>query len=77
MKYSLKTVFDKYYREKPKAFIEILRENSHLGDEKLIEVLSRQPQTQPIAQESIITEKISKQIHTISSMFIGGEDIVN
>lgn len=73
----LKTVFDKYYREKPKVFIEILRENSHLGDEKLIEVLSRQPQTQPIAQESIITEKISEQIHTISSMFIGGEDIVN
>lgn len=68
----LKNIFDLYYKEKPKAFIEILRMNSHLNDEQLIEVLSNIASNQSIHSEEKIKDKIEEQIYTINNMFIGG-----
>lgn len=73
----MKKIFDLYYKQKPKAFIELLRMNAHLDDEQLIEVLSNRPTGKLIRSEEKIKDKIEEQIYTINNMFIGGNNIVN
>ena len=73
----LKKIFDLYYKQKPKAFIELLRMNAHLDDEQLIDVLSNRPTNKLIRSEEKIKDKIEEQIYTINNMFIGGNNIVN
>lgn len=53
--HDLKKIFDLYYKQKPKAFIEILRMNAHL-DDHLIEVLSNRQTNKLIRSEEKIKE---------------------
>lgn len=67
----LKSIFDKYYIDKPKEFIELLRQNSHLDDKSLLEALQPMNKTDSVTNETIVT-KTNEQVYVIQSMFVGG-----
>lgn len=69
----LKNVFDQYYADRPKTFIQILRENSNLSNEELIEVLK--PQNLASAAQKEVFDKTDEQIKQLMEMFIGGENV--
>lgn len=65
----LKDIFDTYYKEKPKAFIELIREYKDLDNDSLINILI--PSSKAYSEEvfnSVVSKSI-EQIETISKMF--------
>lgn len=68
----LKSIFDTYYKDKPKEFIELLRENAHLDNESLLNVLNPVTNNKLTASTEKINSKTNEQINLISKMFIGG-----
>lgn len=72
----LKAIFDTYYKEKPKVFIEILRESENLSFEELKERLVPIKETTNVDENKIIN-KTDEQIEVIGHLFIGGKKYVN
>lgn len=68
----LKNIFDTYYKEKPRLFIEILRENKEECIENIIEKLKPLKGDSSISEISV-SSSTAKQIEMISQLFIGGE----
>jgi len=65
----LKDIFDIYYKEKPKAFIELVREYKHLSNDELINILI--PSSKQYMEEvfdNVLTRSV-EQVEIISKMF--------
>lgn len=73
----LKSLFDTYYKEKPKEFIQLLRDNSHLSNEELIEVLDPTKMMNCTQSKETINKKTNEQIIKLTNMFIGGNNLVH
>ena len=73
----LKDIFDTYYKDKPKEFIELLRENAHLDNERLMNVLNPLTNNKLTASIEKINYKTNEQIHLLSSMFVGGKNVIH
>lgn len=73
----LKEIFDLYYKEKPKLFIELLRENSGKEINELTAALMPVKSDTKIETVSEIEEKTDNQISILMELFIGGKDYVN
>ncbi len=69
----LKSIFDNYYKEKPKIFIELLRENKDLPTEEIIEKLL--PKKQEIQIQEKVDEKTETQINELMKLFTGGSHV--
>lgn len=72
----LKAIFDNYYKEKPKVFIEILRESENISFEELKERLVP-TENKKYVNENKIIDKTDEQIELIKGLFIGGKHYVN
>lgn len=73
----LKSLFDLYYKEKPKTFIELLRANAYLDDQELIEAMK--PNNNIIEKlKDKVEDSTANQIKQITTMFTGGgNNLVN
>ncbi len=69
----LKRLFDTYYKDKPKRFIEILRENKEEDMETIIQKLT--PAEQMIQIQSRVDQKADEQISELMKLFTGGENV--
>lgn len=72
----LKAIFDTYYKEKPKIFIEILRESEDLSFEELKDRLIPVKADETVDENKIIN-KTDEQIELVKTLFIGGKYYVN
>lgn len=66
----LKDIFDTYYKDNPKSFIDVINLNKHLSLEELIDILD--PRRMIIINNNWVEEETTKQIKNINSLFIGG-----
>lgn len=73
----LKNLFDTYYKEKPKEFIQLLRDNSHLSNEELIDALNPTKIMKNTQSKETIDRKTNEQIELLTRMFIGGNHLVH
>ena len=71
----LKNMFNNYYKEKPKVFIEILRRYSDSDLKTLLEAL--EPRQQEAKIQQAIDDKTMEQINELCEMFIGGNQYVH
>lgn len=71
----LKNMFNKYYKEKPKVFIEILRRYSDSDLKTLLEAL--EPRQQEAKIQQAVDDKTMEQINELCEMFIGGNQYVH
>jgi len=71
----LKDIFDTYYKDKPKTFIELLRENKDLNLNDLLIKLN--PTKTTIEETNWVETEVKKQLSTIANLFIGGTVSVN
>lgn len=71
----LKDIFDTYYKDKPKTFIELLSENKDLKLQDLITKLN--PTTLTSNDSNWVEEETMKQIVSVSNLFIGGNGYVH
>lgn len=71
----LKKLFDKYYSEKPKTFIEILRENKDLPIEELLTLLD--PIRVSTNDQKLVDKRTDEQIQLIEQLFVGGKHYVH
>lgn len=69
----LKRLFDTYYSDKPKRFIEILRENKDEDIDTIIQKLT--PARQMIQIQSSVDRKADEQIIELMKLFTGGHDV--
>lgn len=65
----IKDIFDTYYKEKPKAFIEIIRENRNLNNDELVERLIPNSKTYTEKVFDNVVFNSVKQVLTISKLF--------
>lgn len=68
-------MFNKYYKEKPKVFIEILRRYSDSDLKTLLEAL--EPRQQEAKIQQAVDDKTMEQINELCEMFIGGNQYVH
>lgn len=69
----LKDIFDTYYKDNPKSFIDLLYINKDLSLEELIDNIDpRKAITNP---SNWIEEETYKQIQSVNSLFIGGYNV--
>lgn len=71
----LKNLFDIYYKDKPKTFIELLRENMDKDTDELVRLLN--PSKQNADKQAKIDKKTDEQIELIGQLFVGGKHLVN
>lgn len=65
----LKDIFDTYYKEKPKAFIELIREYKYLNNDELINILiPSSNQRMEEVFDSVVSKSV-EQVAIISKMF--------
>lgn len=69
----LKDIFDRYYTENPKLFIDILRENIGIDEKALLEKLIPVENSE-IKTTDKVAEKTKRQIDMISELFVGGNN---
>ena len=70
---ALKKIFDRYYSEKPKEFIEILRNNPDSSTEDLINYLIPLRNNLKMNSEDTIRTKTAEQVTSIMELFTGGK----
>ena len=68
----LKSLFNNYFKEKPKEFIHILSQNSDKSIEEIIEIIEIETCLKPI-KDDVIIESCKTQLEQISKLFIGGK----
>ena len=68
----MKVLFDTYYKDKPKLFIEILRENKDEAMDTIIQKL--QPTVKMTQIQENIDRKTDEQIFEIMKLFKGGSN---
>ena len=71
----LKNMFNKYYKERPKVFIEILRRYSDSDLKTLLEAL--EPKKQEAKIQQAVDDKTMEQINELCEMLIGGNQYVH
>lgn len=67
----LKDIFDTYYKDNPRLFIDILRDNINLPIEDLIDVL-KPCKSFKNKENNFVENEIMKQLRAITNLFIGG-----
>ena len=74
----LKDIFDTYYKDNPKLFIDILKNNINLPIEDLINVL-KPCKGFKNKESNFVENEITKQLRAITNLFIGGvnDDIIH
>lgn len=74
----LKDIFDKYYKENPKSFIEKLSENKHLEPKELIKVMNPDYQLMD-TENNLVKEETVKQIMEVTKLFTrgGSKELIN
>lgn len=73
----LKKIFDLYYKEKPKSFIAILRENADSSIEELLVKLTPMQNSTDIQTTAKVENKTNEQINLLKDLFVGGKKYVN
>ena len=74
----LKDIFNLYYKDNPKHFIELLNTNKDLDIKQLIEVLKPSNNIKQLSQEdSLIEQEVIKQLLDITNLFTGGNKYVS
>lgn len=68
-------MFNKYYKERPKVFIEILRRYSDSDLKTLLEAL--EPKKQEAKIQQAVDDKTMEQINELCEMLIGGNQYVH
>ena len=68
----LKDIFNQYYKDNPKTFISLLRENKELSLDELVEALS--PKKSKEKLNNWIEDETMKQLSTIASLFMKGNE---
>ena len=66
----LKDIFNLYYKDNPKTFITLLKENSNLCLDELVRVLS--PIESKIKTNNWVEDETVKQLNAIASLFMKG-----
>ena len=69
----LKKLFDTYYKDKPKTFIDLLRKNKELSTLEIIRNLTPKNQQMPIQER--VDEKAESQINELMKLFTGGQHV--
>ena len=74
----LKDIFDTYYKDNPKLFIDVLKNNINLPIEDLINVL-KPCKGFKNKESNFVENEITKQLRAITNLFIGGvnDDIIH
>lgn len=68
----LKDIFNLYYKDNPKTFITLLKENSNLSLDELVRVLS--PIESKIKTNNWVEDETVKQLNAIASLFMKGNE---
>lgn len=68
----LKDIFNQYYKDNPKTFINMLKDNSNLSIDELVEVLS--PIERKEKLNNWIEDETVKQLSAIASLFMKGNE---
>ena len=69
----LKKLFDTYYKDKPKTFIDLLRKNKELSTDEIIRNLT--PKNQQVQIQERVDEKAESQINELMKLFTGGQRV--
>ena len=69
----LKKLFDTYYKDKPKTFIDLLRKNKELSTDEIIRNLT--PKNQQMQIQERVDEKAESQIKELMKLFTGGQRV--
>ena len=69
----LKKLFDTYYKDKPKTFIDLLRKNKELSTDEIIRNLT--PKNQQMQIQERVDEKAESQINELMKLFTGGQRV--
>ena len=74
----LKDIFNLYYKDNPKQFIELLSANKDLDIKQLIKVLKPSNNIKKLSQkDSLIEQEVIKQLFDINNLFTGGQKYVS
>lgn len=74
----LKDIFNLYYKDNPKQFIELLSANKDLDIKQLIEALKPINNSKKLSQEdNLIEQEVIKQLLNINDLFTGGNKYVH